>query len=83
MVSNLLLSGDVVSGCVTSQQTHNICITFIQCLSNGKDVGLTLYKCYANVLCLLGCHRSWRNTQRKSLEKNNVLVMGLPSKLTF
>ena len=38
----------------TSQQTQNICITFVQCRTNGEDVGPTLYKCYRNVLCLLG-----------------------------
>ena len=37
-----------------SQQTQNICITFIQCWTNVEDVGPTLYKCYTNVLCLLG-----------------------------
>ena len=31
----------------------NICITFIQRRPNVFDVGPTLYKCYANVLCLL------------------------------
>ena len=36
------------------QQTQNIGIPFIQCWSNFKDVGPTLYKCYTNVLCLLG-----------------------------
>ena len=36
------------------QQTQNICITFVQCWTNVEDVGLTLYKCYTNVLCLLG-----------------------------
>ena len=36
-----------------SQKTHNICITFVQCWTNGEDVGPTLYKCYKNVLCLL------------------------------
>ena len=37
-----------------TQQTQNICITFVQCWTNVEDVGPTLYKCYANVLCLLG-----------------------------
>ena len=27
---------------------------FIQCCANVEDVGPTLYKCYTNVLCLLG-----------------------------
>ena len=39
---------------LTSQQTQNICITFIQCWTNVEDVGPTLYKCYANVFRLLG-----------------------------
>ena len=38
-----------------SQQTQRICITFIQRRPNVFDVGPTLYKCYTNVLCLLGC----------------------------
>ena len=36
------------------QQTQNICITFIQRRLNVFDVGPTLYKCYTNVLYLLG-----------------------------
>ena len=36
---------------VYTQQTQNICITFIQCWTNVEDVGPTLYKCYTNVLC--------------------------------
>ena len=36
-----------------SQQTQNICITFIQCWTNVEDVGPALYKCYTNVLCFL------------------------------
>ena len=39
---------------VTAQQTQHICITFIQCCANVEDVGSTLYKCYTNVLWLLG-----------------------------
>ena len=39
---------------ITTQWTPNICITFVQCWTNVADVGLTLYKCYTNVLCLLG-----------------------------
>ena len=37
-----------------SQQTQNICITFMQCWSNVEDVEPELYKCYTNVLCVLG-----------------------------
>ena len=33
-------------------------ITFIQCWTNVEDVGPTLYKCYTNVLSLLGNERS-------------------------
>ena len=36
------------------QQTQNICITIVQCWTNVGDAGPTLYKCYTNVLCLLG-----------------------------
>ena len=44
-----------LSGWLLSQQTQNICITFIQRRPNVFDVGPTLYKCHTNVLCLLGC----------------------------
>ena len=37
-----------------AQQTQNICIIFVKRRSNVFDVGPTLYKCYPNVLCLLG-----------------------------
>ena len=37
----------------STQQTQNICITFVQCCSNVFDIGPTLFKCYINVLCLL------------------------------
>ena len=48
-------TGDINSfGKVISQQTQNICITFMQCWTNVEDVGPTLHKCYPNVLCLLG-----------------------------
>ena len=40
---------------VTSQQAQHICTTFVQRRPNIFDVGPTLYKCYTNVLCLLGC----------------------------
>ena len=35
--------------------SQNICIIFIQRRLNVFDVGPTLYKCYTNILCLLGC----------------------------
>ena len=38
---------------ISSQQTQNICMTFIQRRPNVFDVGPTLYKCYTNVLSLL------------------------------
>ena len=38
----------------TSQQTQNICTTFVQRRPNVIDVGPTLYKYYTNVLCLPG-----------------------------
>ena len=39
---------------VQGQQRQNICITFVQRRPNVFDVGSTLYKCYTNLLCLLG-----------------------------
>ena len=39
----------------TSQQTQNICITFVQCWTTVENTGLTLYKCFTNAFCLLGC----------------------------
>ena len=44
----------------SAQQTQNIYITFIQSRSKVFDVGLTLYKCYTNVLCLLGAYLGYR-----------------------
>ena len=37
-----------------TQHTQNICITCMQRRPNVFDVGPTLYKCYINILCLLG-----------------------------
>ena len=53
-VTNLLGHADPLTLLVLTQRTQNNCITFIQCWSNVEDVGPTLYKCYTNVLCLLG-----------------------------
>ena len=39
---------------VGTQQTQNICIICVQRWPNIFDVGPTLYKCYTNVLCVLG-----------------------------
>ena len=44
-----------VHNTVSSQQTQNICITFVQCQPNVFDVNPTLYKWYTHVLCLPGC----------------------------
>ena len=45
----------VDDGCYgDAQETENICITFVQRRANVEDVGSTLYKCYINVLYLLG-----------------------------
>ena len=35
---------------------------FMQCWTNVENVGPTLYKCYTNVLCLLGCRRTSSQT---------------------
>ena len=51
----LRLLGVAIFILVISQQRQNICITFVQCWTNVEDVGPTLYKCYTNILCLLGC----------------------------
>ena len=59
---------DVVQNiCITFVQ--NICIAFVQRWANVFDVGPTLYKCYTNVLCLLGIdttvslHYCWAGDQ--------------------
>ena len=39
---------------IVAQQTQNFFITFVQRRPNAFDSGPTLYKCYKNVLCLLG-----------------------------
>ena len=48
-----------------AQQTQNMCITFVQRRPNVSDAGRTLYKCYTNVLCLLGCRRFWQLSSLK------------------
>ena len=57
-----------------TQQTLSICITFVQRRPNVLDVGLTLYECYTNVLCLLGKGRRWL-----SLSPTAVADLGPPS----
>ena len=37
-------------GYTITQQTQNICVTFVQRRPNFVNVGPTLYKCYTNVL---------------------------------
>ena len=37
-------------------------MTFVQCWTNVEDGGPALYKCYTNVLCLLGCNVMQQNT---------------------
>ena len=39
---------------IPAHRIQNICMTFVQCWTNVEDVGPTLYKCYTNVLGLLG-----------------------------
>ena len=65
-----------------SQQTQNICITFIQRRPKVSDAGPTLYKCYTNILYLWGLfvfaeqygHRLRRCT---SIEPSHVQWHGL------
>ena len=57
--SKQILSFGFVEQLCIMQQRQNICITFIQRGRNVFDIGLTLCKCYTNVLCLLG--RVYRN----------------------
>ena len=53
-----------------TQQTQNICITFVQRRPNVFDVGPTLFKCYTNVLCLLGTiHRPNVVSQRMTTKR--------------
>ena len=44
---------DVIHNAQSSQQTQNMCITFVQRRPNVFDVGPTLYKCHTNIWCLL------------------------------
>ena len=46
-------TGAYCSSAMQTQQTQNICITFVQCWTNVEDVGQALYKCYTTVLWLL------------------------------
>ena len=65
LVKCLVLDGG--GGCditKTTQQTHNICITFVQRRPNVIDVSQILYKCYTNILCLLGIVQIWCKLKR-------------------
>ena len=55
----------------TCQQIQNICITIVQRRPNVFGVGPTLYKCYTNVLCLLG-YQSAGGTKRMFI--NNMIT---------
>ena len=50
---------------VSTQQTQTICTAIIQYWTNVEDVCPALYKCYTNVLCLLGSYTegniNWQN----------------------
>ena len=50
------------------QQAQHICITFVQCLTNIKNVGPTFYKCYTTVLCLLGNLVNWPTRRSSRVE---------------
>ena len=54
------LSQKTKQGDQTSQQTQNICMTFVQCWTNIFNVGSTLCKCHTNVL-LRYCIWWWLN----------------------
>ena len=59
-----------------TQQTRNICITFVQCWTNVEDVGPALYKCHTTVLCLLGRPRPTHGRISPSLvESVNVVLL--------
>ena len=58
-----------------SQQTQNICITFIQRRPNVFDVGPTLYKCYTNLLCLLGCSEQILRGRMMQYQLHGVILL--------
>ena len=51
-----------------TQQTQNICIPVVQRRPSVGDVGPTLYKCYTNILCLLGM-LSFKTCERRSAQR--------------
>ena len=58
------------SGWYVSRQTQNMCITFVQRRPKVFDVGPKLYKCYANVLCLLG----WQKRELSTLPLSTAAI---------
>ena len=59
-----------------SQQTQNICITFIERRPNVFDVGLTLYKCYTNILCLLGWTTLYEHILLSTWNRYKLVIRG-------
>ena len=55
-ISSLVKLLYLIEAWVATLKTQKNCITFIQRRPNVFDAGPTLYKCYTNVLCLLGSH---------------------------
>ena len=52
----LLLSADMMKISLFPVNVHcnEVAVYNIQCWTKVEDIGPTLYKCYTNVLCLLG-----------------------------
>ena len=65
-----------------TQQTQNICITFIQRRPNVFDVGPTLCKCYTNVLCLQGNYKN-PSLYRRGLYAEHVGLWRIKSRRTW
>ena len=63
-----------------TQQTQNICITFVQCWTNVEDFGPTFYKCYTHVLCLLSNSDffSFPSTRKCWVSTNNIRTLLVP-----
>ena len=71
------------SSLVITQQTQNICIASVQRRSNVVDVGPTLYRCYTNVLCLLGNAKSLPRVKVKVRVRVYSLISSISSDFTF
>ena len=52
--------------------TKQFCITFIHCRTNVEDVGPTLFKCYTNVVCLIG-YALFKKTTKFSISNSTTL----------